>query len=144
MFKMTEFGEKECTIIGTDGETVGTINTESGKALNVYQTASSGSVNIHFHVDNLTSTPGIYRFILIDVSDTINYKHTGGTNYAHLQTEEVSVKCDINGEWSASIGFLEEVTPTTSKEYVQNHWRGSKDTGSGLEFAINSFRLEHI
>lgn len=134
---MTVFRKTNISSGSDDTKLVETANTASGEALLVYQTSIQGGVEIHFHVNNLTV--GTYKFILIDISDVTNYKHLGGTEYAHLEREDVSVTCDINGAWVATIGFLENVTPTTSDEFVYNHWQGSKDTGNRLEHVLNSF-----
>lgn len=119
------------------GNAMSSVLTESGRALNVYQTASNGSVGTHLHVENLGT--GTYTFILVDISDTANYKHNGGVNFAHMQSYEFGISCDTNGEWSASLGFIEDVTTSGSTEYTQDHWSGAKDTGNDMQVTSNQF-----
>lgn len=119
------------------GNPIASVDTESGRALNIYQTVNVGSVGTHMHVEDLSV--GTYLFIVVDISDTVNYKHAGGVNFAHLQSLSFGITCNVQGAWAASFGFIENVTATGSTVYVYDHWRGDKDTGNNVQISNTSF-----
>ena len=120
-------GSQATKIVDVSGNTIGSISTESGRSIPVYQANRADGGAIHFHVNNLGV--GTYLFVLVDISDTDNYNHTL-TNYAHLEYCNFSAICDVNGEFVAQAAFIEEVTETGAQEYVWDHWQGAKDTGN--------------
>lgn len=126
----------EVRIVDIYGNEISAVGTESGRALNIYQTGIDKGGQIHFHVNNLTV--GTYLFILIDISDTENYNHAG-INYAHLEHREIGVTCDNQGDFTADVVFIENVSTTGANEYVWDHWSGDKDTGNNIDDHIVLF-----
>ena len=63
---------------------------------------------IHFHEAAIaTTTP----YVLIDLSDTTNYKHVG-TNHIHLGCIHVTAIPSTTGNWSIKVGVISEVDAT--------------------------------
>lgn len=120
-------GSQKTRVVDQYGNQYGSISTESGLSVPIYQANRADGGAIHFHVENLSV--GVYLFILVDISDTENYNHTV-TNYVHLEYCDFSVVCDVNGEFVADVVFIEDATSSGATEYIWDHWHGAKDTGN--------------
>lgn len=95
----------------------------------IVQHAHPDTGAIHFHVEGLTA--GTYRFILIDLSDTTNYPHAN-TSYAHVEWIEAQVDSNNTGDYTVSLGFLENVDDANGDRYISKHWSGTKTAGNQL------------
>lgn len=129
-------GEQKTQLVDGMGNVVQTVLTESGRAIPIYQTDRTDNGYIHFHIENLTA--GIYKFVIVDISDLVNYNH-GNAGYAHAESFDLEVLCDVNGNWKLDAAFLEEVTDINSRFVVFDHWARNKDTGNLLEKTVYSF-----
>lgn len=97
--------ERHKDITGTD---VG-----SKRGLDVVQYSRQDSVFFKFTSPSLTSSQD---FILVDFSDTINYKHEG-EDYLELDFLRIHVDSDNTGEYRLEIGFLENVDDANGDFY---------------------------
>lgn len=129
-------GSQKTQLVDSNGLSLGMVPTESGNSAPVYQTDRPDSGMATFHREDLPV--GIYPFVLIDISDNVNYNHTL-TNYAHLHLREFDILCDINGAWSLQLGFIKNVTASGSDLYVYRQWMGAKDVGNALKDKFISF-----
>lgn len=119
-----------------NGVPFGSIPTESGLAMPVYQTDKANSAATNFHATGLVV--GVHPFILIDISDTTNYKHIL-TDYVHLHIREFDIVCDTNGAWDLYFGFIENVSIDGSNFYISRNWGGAKSTDNMLKDSLNMF-----
>lgn len=111
----------------TDGEETATINPEGN--LNITPHAHPDNGVFHFHVDGLAADT---QFILIDISDIINYPHVN-TDYVHIDWLDFEVDASANADYTVSIGFLEDVDINSGDFYVVSHFSGTKQTGQNKE-----------
>jgi len=118
-------------LLGADGTPV-TVNNEG--RLDVVQHAHSSNVSLHMDV----SLSASQDFIIIDKSDTTNYKHVG-TNYLHLENIFVEVDADVNADYIITIGFLENVDATGGDFHEIAHISGTKKTGQSKSYARPSY-----
>jgi hypothetical protein len=81
---------------------------DSNGHIGVVQHAHPNNINVNFVSPQLTNGQS---FILIDLSDTANYKHTL-TNYIHIEGMDIDADASNNAEFLVQIGFLENVDGT--------------------------------
>ena len=129
-------GSQKTQLVDSNGLSLGMVPTESGNSAPVYQTDRPDSGMATFHLEGLAV--GIYPFVLIDISDNVNYNHTG-TSYAHLHLREFDILCDTNGAWNLQLGFVKNVTTAGADLYVYRQWMGAKDVGNALQDKFISF-----
>lgn len=97
-----------------------------------------GDVVQHSHPDNgvisftSDSISATTRFILIDISDTTNYPHTG-TTYIHLEDIYILIDTSSSADYELRIGFLENVDDTNGDFYSVYNIKGDKKTGQNKE-----------
>jgi len=72
-------------------------------------------------------------FILIDISDTVNYPHSE-TGYVHVDWFEVQVDASTTpaADYKINLGYLDNVDATNGDLTIFKHWSGSRTTGLQL------------
>lgn len=111
-----------------------TVNSE-GRG-DVVQHEHPSRTAIHITVNNLTT--GVYRYVIVDMSDTVNYKHIAG-EYAHLEWVEIQIDSDNTGAFTAGLGFVENVDASGGDRYIVKHWSGDKTAGNSFQELVNLY-----
>lgn len=128
----TEAGTKlpqDVILYGSNGLPM-EVNSE-GRA-DVVQHAHPGNGVFHFKADDLTASQD---FILIDISDTINFPHVE-TGYVHLEWFAYEVDASNNAAYELSLGFLENVDGTNGDFCEVYHIGGSKASGQTKDVVL--------
>lgn len=87
---------------------------------------------IHFHVDSLAAST---NYILIDLSDVINYPHIH-TEYIHIDNIYLEIDANASADYKIIIGFLEKVDASKGDRYTAFHLSGTKKTGQNKEIFL--------
>lgn len=115
-----------------DGRRFLEINKE-GRA-NVVQHAHPDNGCTHI-VANITASTS---FILIDLSDTVNYPHTH-TNYLHLENFGFGIDADNQADYIIKLGYLKDVNDTNGTFVGVYTLGGDKIAGKSQQVLCNPF-----
>lgn len=100
----------------------------------VTQHAHIDQGNVHFDVELSASE----NFILIDISDTVNYPHSF-SGYVHLEWLRVQIDASFGANYELEVGFLENVDASNSDLYIFEHIVGTLQTGTNKELFFNYY-----
>jgi len=110
---------------GTTGNSA-TVNTQGRLDVTQHSHVDQGMIN--FVSGDLTASQD---FQLIDISDLSGYPHSN-TGYGHLEWVNISVDSDTNGDYTLSIGYLENVDATDGDFKEVFSITRSKQTGNSF------------
>ncbi len=130
---LTNGTQKSQLVDAVTGEPM-TVNTEGRGDVVQHSHVDQGS--LHMHVDGLTAAT--YRYILIDISDTVNYPHSN-TDYAHIEWVEVEVDGSAQATFQLNLGFLKDVDADNGDRYVVKHWSGTRTAGVSFREFVNMY-----
>lgn len=120
--------------IGGAMRRITSVFTNGRTCLDTVRHAHGDGSNIHFDVDGLSGNT--FRYLLIDLSDIINYKHES-TGYIHIENIDIDVDTVANGAWKVTLGFLKNVDESNGDLWVIKHWSGTRKTGASLSKFLN-------
>lgn len=100
----------------------------------VVQHAHPNEVGFHM----FTTISGSANFVLVDISDTTNFKHAAG-DFIHLEQLFVGVDSTNTGDYVLDFGFVENVDATNGDFYSVFTVSGDKFAGQNKELNMNSY-----
>lgn len=117
-------------VIVRDGDTGNELAIDTNGAASIVQEKHSDSSFIHADIA-VTGGTNI-DFILVDLSDTTNYKHSN-TNNIILEEIYIEVDAEVNADYVVEIDFLANVGAADSDVYEITHVEGTKTVGQQKE-----------
>lgn len=115
------------TRYGDFGNSGATVNKQG--RMDVIQHAHADNTAVHFNVEAITASQD---FILVDISDTTNYKHQN-TDWIHLEWLRISTDGSGPADYFIEIGFLENVDGTDGDFYPITSISGSNTAGRSVD-----------
>ncbi len=94
-----------------------------------------GSVHVHLHITGLTTGAD---FIYIDISDEVNYKHSG-TTYAHIENSWIDISASNTAAYQATLGYLTDVVESAGTFVHLFTINGSKAQGNNNSLILPFF-----
>lgn len=129
---MTELRKVQITDIANSNDM--TVNSE-GRG-DVVQHAHPNNGFIHFESASLSASQD---FILIDISDTVNYPHTL-TDYVHLEWLRIHTDATaLTADYSIEVGFLENVDATDGDFHALYDLSGAINLGTSKDVQFNFY-----
>lgn len=117
---------KQMLDVNLVGSNDNAMSIDSNGHLDVVQHAHPDSISFHF--DHTIASASVYNYIMGDVSDTTNYKHSN-TNYFHVEWVSFEIDPTANADYEIQFGFVEDVTATSSTFYEAFHVIGTQTFG---------------
>lgn len=100
----------------------------------VVQHAHPNEVGFHMH----TTVSGSANFVLVDLSDTTNFKHASG-DFIHLEQLFVGIDTDNTGDYLLEFGFVEDVNAANADFYSVYAISGNKTVGQNKNLNFNPY-----